>query len=255
MAFPDSIATEALFLSGRCCSLCRKFCGTRIELHHIIQGGDDTLENCMPLCFDCHADVKHYNPDHPRGRRFRPEELRKHRDKWYQLWSARPQPAQASPLDPSFDIVLAGMYRFGGGVDHGKESWLWHVWAEAYINPSLPQISIPLFRCRTELRITGRRRPIEGTEIAFEASPQAGSPPDPIMLLARAVHSPSQIVIREPGMVQLATVFETPVWKRRPQETAEVRFRLAVSQLQFAEFELLVRLESTPDESRWKLST
>ena len=31
-----------------------------MELHHIKQvayGGEDTFENCIPLCFDCHADM------------------------------------------------------------------------------------------------------------------------------------------------------------------------------------------------------
>lgn len=45
--------------------------------------GDDTFENCIPLCFDCHAEVEHYNEQHPRGRKFCESELRKHRDTWF----------------------------------------------------------------------------------------------------------------------------------------------------------------------------
>src|SRR5262245_8387055 len=71
---------------GRRCCLCHKFCGVRIECHHIAQpkdGGQDTFENCIPLCFDCHAEVGHYNEAHPKGTKFTPKELREHRDRWF----------------------------------------------------------------------------------------------------------------------------------------------------------------------------
>ena len=58
-----------------------------MELHHITQrsdGGGDTFDNCIPLCFDCHAEVKAYNPRHPKGRQFTETELKAHRDNWYQ---------------------------------------------------------------------------------------------------------------------------------------------------------------------------
>jgi hypothetical protein len=57
-----------------------------MECHHIVprsDGGEDSYENCIPLCFDCHAEVGHYNPEHPKGIKFTPEELRGHRDRWY----------------------------------------------------------------------------------------------------------------------------------------------------------------------------
>ena len=56
MSFPLEIADMALSLYGRRCSICHKFAGNKIELHHISQrekGGKDSLENCIPLCFDC----------------------------------------------------------------------------------------------------------------------------------------------------------------------------------------------------------
>ena len=73
----------ALVASGRCCCICHKFCGVRIETHHIrpvSKGGDDSFENCIPLFFDCHAEVENYNDHHPRGSKFSESELRKHRD-------------------------------------------------------------------------------------------------------------------------------------------------------------------------------
>lgn len=35
------------------------------------------------MCFNCYADVKAYNPHHPRGRKFTEKELIGHRDKCY----------------------------------------------------------------------------------------------------------------------------------------------------------------------------
>lgn len=72
----------------RCCCICHKPCGVNIELHHIKQeadGGKSTLDNCIPLCFDHHADVKHYDPRHPKGNKFSETELQMHRDKWFAL--------------------------------------------------------------------------------------------------------------------------------------------------------------------------
>ena len=86
MSFPKDVANNALCDCGRCCCICHKFCGTKLELHHIVQQadeGEDTYENCIPLCFDCHAEVKAYNPKHPKGRKYTETELRSHRDRWY----------------------------------------------------------------------------------------------------------------------------------------------------------------------------
>lgn len=86
MSFDRSVADKVLVACGRCCCLCHKFCGTNIELHHIKQeadNGNDSLDNCIPLCFDCHAEVNHYNPRHPKGRKFSEAELKSHRDNWY----------------------------------------------------------------------------------------------------------------------------------------------------------------------------
>jgi len=87
VSFPKSVADKALVACGRYCCICHKFCGTKMQCHHIVpegQQGDDTFGNCIPLCLDCHADVLSYNRDHPVGRKYSPAELRGHRDRWYQ---------------------------------------------------------------------------------------------------------------------------------------------------------------------------
>lgn len=86
MPFSKKIADEVLVKSGRRCSICNKFRGTKIELHHIkskSEGGEDTFDNCIPLCFDCHADAGSYNPHHPKGKKISEKELKMHREKLY----------------------------------------------------------------------------------------------------------------------------------------------------------------------------
>jgi len=87
MSFSKKIADEVLVKSGRRCSICNIFCGTKIELHHIkpkYQGGEDIFDNCIPLCFNCHADVGSYNFNHPKGKKYSEKELKMHREKLYE---------------------------------------------------------------------------------------------------------------------------------------------------------------------------
>lgn len=88
MAFPEEIKRKAMIACGRHCCICHKFCDTNMEVHHIhahADGGSDTFENAIPLCFDCHARVRQYDPKHPKGVKFTEAELIGHRDHWYKL--------------------------------------------------------------------------------------------------------------------------------------------------------------------------
>ena len=84
--FSDDIKLKAMVACGRRCCICHKFCGNNMEVHHIkakADGGPDTFENAIPLCFDCHAMVRQYDPKHPKGIKFSEKELIQHRDSWY----------------------------------------------------------------------------------------------------------------------------------------------------------------------------
>lgn len=86
MSFSEKVQAEALAACGRCCCICHKFCGTKIALHHIKQkayGGDDSFENCIPLCLDCHEDMGKADPKHVTGKHYTERELILHRDNWY----------------------------------------------------------------------------------------------------------------------------------------------------------------------------
>lgn len=86
MAFSEEIKIKAMIACGRCCCVCHKFCGNNMEVHHIkarAEGGQDIYENAIPLCFNCHAEVRQYDPKHPKGIKFTEKELIMHRDEWY----------------------------------------------------------------------------------------------------------------------------------------------------------------------------
>jgi len=86
MGFSEKVQHDALVACGRRCCICHNFCGTKIELHHIkrkADGGDDTFDNCIPLCFNCHADMGKADAQHPKGKHYSERELKKHRNNWY----------------------------------------------------------------------------------------------------------------------------------------------------------------------------
>jgi hypothetical protein len=65
---------------------CHRFCGLKMEVHHIREaadGGPDTEDNAIPLCFDCHADMRSYDHKHPEGNKYTEPELKRHRTNWY----------------------------------------------------------------------------------------------------------------------------------------------------------------------------
>ena len=87
MGFLPKAKEDVLVRSGRHCCICHKFCGTKIEVHHIkpkSEGGKDTFDNAIALCFDCHADMSTYDHKHPKGTKYTESELIRHRDNWYE---------------------------------------------------------------------------------------------------------------------------------------------------------------------------
>lgn len=90
MGFSAEIRAEIFVRCARHCCVCHKPKGLNIEIHHIKprhQGGTDTLENAIALCFDCHADAGHYFANHPKGSKLSPDELLKHKVEWFKIVS------------------------------------------------------------------------------------------------------------------------------------------------------------------------
>jgi hypothetical protein len=87
MPFQEDTKNKVLLWSDRHCCLCKKPCGVNIEVNHIISeadGGTDDLDNAIPLCYDCHGLVGHYNIKHPKGNKFKEKELKLRREQIYE---------------------------------------------------------------------------------------------------------------------------------------------------------------------------
>ena len=105
MPFPPSVRKEVLVKSHRRCCVCHDFGGRSLNVHHIIQeadGGPNTLENAICLCLRCHAEAGHFNSRHPLGTKYSPEELRAHRDQWWDHCLQHPDEPFGLSLGVSF---------------------------------------------------------------------------------------------------------------------------------------------------------
>jgi hypothetical protein len=76
-------------------------------LHHIVpeaQHGSDDIDNAIPVCFDCHAEIESRSN---MGRHFSKEELQEHKRRWLEICRERPevlvhssrQNSQSGPLE------------------------------------------------------------------------------------------------------------------------------------------------------------
>jgi hypothetical protein len=96
-----------------------------MEIDHIVpkaDGGPDTYGNAIAVCFDCHAEIHHYNPTHPKGRRFTPEELGAHKDQWLAYCAANASalagsvpPAEGGALERLMSELMFNEYLAGAG--------------------------------------------------------------------------------------------------------------------------------------------
>ena len=141
MPFQGPIKEEALLASGRHCCLCHKFCGLKIELHHIdltAESGEDTFDNCIPLCFDCHADMKSYDHKHPKGTKYTPSELRRHRNNWYEKVKNSPggaYPLASSGQDAAIYHSLTSALPYEGVVDYVERQDFGELFLNARVDP------------------------------------------------------------------------------------------------------------------------
>jgi len=82
---------KCLLWCDRHCCLCGKSCGTNIEIAHISPRkgkNSNNIDNAIPLCYDCHAKIGHYNKEHPRGNKYKEAELKARRDQIYEKYTA-----------------------------------------------------------------------------------------------------------------------------------------------------------------------
>jgi hypothetical protein len=120
--FKQSDVDQLLVDCHRRCCICHRFCGVKIETDHIVpegEGGPSDISNAIAVCFECHAEIHSYNDQHPRGRKFRPEELKKHKEQWLAICRDKPSelltaarnadvgPLQALVDELAFNLAVA----------------------------------------------------------------------------------------------------------------------------------------------------
>jgi hypothetical protein len=105
MTFPKGVAENLLVACHRHCCICHKPAGTKMEIHHIKQkkdGGEDTEENGIPLCLDCHVEAGADYSKHTKGRKFTENELKRLKEQWFAICASSPWQSslrmQSSPL-------------------------------------------------------------------------------------------------------------------------------------------------------------
>ena len=97
-----------------------------METDHIIpkdEGGDDKIENAIPVCFECHAEIHSYNIKHPRGRKFTPEELRQHKEQWLEICRNHPEILAKSYMRSNVGLLhaLLDELEFNAAVAQNKD--------------------------------------------------------------------------------------------------------------------------------------
>lgn len=169
MSFSPEVKEEVLVACGRCCCICHKFCGLKIEVHHIqevSEGGDNSANNAIPLCFDCHADMRGYDFNHPKGNKFSRSELLRHRDNWYEKMNGNIGLANKSDIMETdkkvyefltntlpWDNSIKFIKDFNFGWDSFESSELKDFWAflDHYQNPAFKFIDPDLEKFRANL--------------------------------------------------------------------------------------------------------
>jgi len=93
---------KCLLWCDRHCCLCEKNCGTDIEVAHIDRKLNN-IDNAIPLCYECHAKVGHYNNYHPKGNKYGAVELKSRREQIYEKYTSKLVP----PVDFQITQILA----------------------------------------------------------------------------------------------------------------------------------------------------
>ena len=75
----------------------------------ISEDGDDNIDNALPVCLECHAEIHCYNTTHPRGRKYTENELCLHKKQWLDICKNHPeifsQPFQSSDAGPLNSLI------------------------------------------------------------------------------------------------------------------------------------------------------
>lgn len=83
--FREEDKIKRLLWCNRHCCLCGKSCGIDIEFAHLPGKEDsDDIDDGIPVCSGCHIKISAYNYKHPKGTKYKAEELKKRREQVYE---------------------------------------------------------------------------------------------------------------------------------------------------------------------------
>lgn len=102
------------------------------------------MENAIVLCLRCHGEAGHYNPRHSIGNKYSPEELRRHRDEWWEWCHDNP----AAPLPRLPISVSPGTVNLGSGEWRGRSTIKLHnktddVYYQIWVKVTFEQEDLP----------------------------------------------------------------------------------------------------------------
>jgi hypothetical protein len=121
--FKEEDKIKMLLWCDRHCCMCKKTCATDIEIAHIDRRGGNDIENGIPLCYDCHAKIGHYNREHPRGNKYKPDELKARREQIYEEYTRNLVPPIHFYLDQrKVDNTLHDLPFVGFRLQHVADS-------------------------------------------------------------------------------------------------------------------------------------
>jgi hypothetical protein len=87
--FNEEDSIKVLLWCGRHCCLCEKPTAVGIEVAHLPgRESSSDIDDAIPLCFDCHAAIGHYNKSHPKGKQYAIRELKARRDQVYNKFTS-----------------------------------------------------------------------------------------------------------------------------------------------------------------------
>lgn len=93
---------KVLIRSRHRCCVCHQFAGQNINVFNInpdVKDAPDSLENAIVLCLRCNAEAVYASSQNIPGNKYSPQELRRHRDLWWQ-WCERNADAAIPTMVP-----------------------------------------------------------------------------------------------------------------------------------------------------------
>jgi len=217
MAFDRKEVSHLLAECHRRCCICHRFCGVKMETDHIVpkdDDGKDDIENAIPVCFECHAEIHSYNDKHPRGRKFTSDELSQHKEQWLNHCKNHPEdlakiyirsdvgPLQSLVDELEFNVAVASERKrspfvclfiddqFKKALELGAISILKEDLKESIVNAyiSMKNVNQHIFAASfQEYKSNGRNKEINwAQELTTKAEPQIKEAFDKLMAFLKA---------------------------------------------------------------------